>query len=61
MGWNSLRTKKHVVCTEKHDKRTKRFSYVAIYKGNAPSFDAIQRKTAFAQDFGLHIGLRTYF
>ena len=28
MGWNSLRTKKHVV-TEKHDKATKGFSYVA--------------------------------
>ena len=30
MGWNSLRTKKHVVRTEKHDKAAKGFSYVAI-------------------------------
>ena len=30
MGLNSLRTKKHVVRTEKHDKATKGFSYVAI-------------------------------
>ena len=27
MGWNSLRSKKHVVRTEKHDKATKGFSY----------------------------------
>ena len=59
MGQNSLRTKKHVVCTEKHDKATEGFSYVSS-KGNAPSFDAIQRKTGFDQDFGLH-SLRTYF
>ena len=30
MGYNSLRTKKHVVRTEKYDKATKGFSYVAI-------------------------------
>ena len=61
MGYNRLGTKEHVVRTEKHDKVTKGFSYVAIYKGNAPSLDAIQRKTGFVQDFGLHTGLRTYF